>query len=106
MTLDPLVAANNANTPLAAKLLAVPSLRARYFGYVRDIAQNQLDWAKLGPIAQKYHDLIDADVKRDTRKLDSYEGFETSLTDAPRSLKSFADQRRAYLLNHDEVKAP
>jgi hypothetical protein len=101
-----MVAATNANTPLAAKLLAVPALRTRYLGYVRDIAQNQLDWAKLGPIAQRYHDLIDADVKRDTRKLDAYEAFETSLGDAPRSLKTFADQRRAFLLGHPELKAP
>lgn len=102
--LDPLVAANNPNTPLASKLLAVPALRARYLGYVRNIAETWLDWTKLGPIAQGYHDLIDADVQRDTRKLESYDDFAASLTDAPRSLKTFAAQRRAFLLEHPEVK--
>jgi len=116
--LDPLVAANDANKPLISKLLAVPSLRARYLSYVRDIAEKWLDWNKLGPIAQQYHSLISADVKADTRKLDSFEDFEKSLASDSQagefrgpgggsiSLRNFADQRRAYLLNHSEAKPP
>ena len=114
--LDPLLAANDANKPLISKLLAVPSLRARYLGYVRDIADKWLDWKKLGPIAEKYHALIAADIKADTRKLDSTEDFEKSLTEnipgrgfgpgggGTIGLKNFADQRRAYLLNYQEAK--
>lgn len=113
LKLDPLVAVNDTNKVLISKLLAVPSLRQRYLGYVRDIADKWLDWKKLGPIAEKHHALIAADVKRDTRKLSSYEAFEQSLTGnapaepnggergpgrAPLSLKSFADERRAFLL--------
>lgn len=96
---DPLLLASSENAPLAAKLLAVPALRARYLAYVRELATNWLDWSRLGPLAERYHALIDADVKRDTRKLASYEEFAASLTESPRSLKSFADQRRAYLLS-------
>ena len=114
--LDPLIAANDANKPLISKLLAVPTLHARYLGYVRDIADKWLDWKKLGPIAEKYHALIADDIKADTRKLDSTEDFEKSLTqDIPGrgfgpggggtiGLKNFADQRRAYLLNYEEAK--
>jgi spore coat protein CotH len=114
--LDPLVAANDANKPLLSKLLAVPSLRALYLGYVRDIAEKWLDWNKLGPIAHQYHALIAPDVKADTRKLESLEDFERSLTSDTQgggfggpgggriSLKAFADQRRAYLLNYSEPK--
>ena len=114
--LDPLVAANDVRKPLISKLLAVPSLRARYLAYVRDIAEKHLDWNKLGPIAQQYHDLIAEDVKIDTRKLDSTEDFIKSLTEdvsgsgfGPGSggtiaLKNFADQRRAYLLKVTEIK--
>jgi hypothetical protein len=114
--LDPLVAANDANKPLLSKLLAVPSLRARYLGYVRDIAEKWLDWNKLAPIAQQYHSLIAADLKADTRKLESFEDFEKSLASDTQgggfvgpgggriSLKNFADQRRAYLLNYSEAK--
>lgn len=114
--LDPLYIANDENKPLASKLLAVPALRERYLGYVRDIAENWLDWNKLGPIAEKYHNLIADDVKRDTRKLDSTEDFEKSLTEnirgsggpGPREtigIKNFADQRRDYLLNLPAIKA-
>jgi hypothetical protein len=113
--LDPLYIANDPNKALASKLLAVPALRQRYLGYVRDIAQTWLDWNKLGPIAESYHNLIADDVKRETRKLESTEDFEKSLTTDIESrggfgpakkiaLKNFADQRREYLLNHPEIK--
>lgn len=99
---DPLLLASSENAPLAAKLLAVPALRTRYLAYVRELAETHLDWSRLGPLAERYHALIDADVKRDTRKLESYEAFAASLTESPRSLKAFADQRRAYLLGQDK----
>jgi len=113
--LDPLRLANDASKPLASKLMAVPALRERYLGYVRDIAENWLDWNKLGPIAERYHRLIAEDIKKDTRKLDSTENFEKSLTEdisggggfgpsVKISLKNFADQRREYLLNHPAIK--
>ena len=58
--LDPLYAAGDESKPLISKLLAVPSLRARYLACVRDIANQWLDWDKLGPIAQRYQALIAA----------------------------------------------
>jgi hypothetical protein len=112
--LDPLITANDTNKPLLSKLLAVPSLRARYLGYVRDIAEKWLDWNRLGPLAEQYHALIAADVQADTRKLDSTEDFLNSVTNgasksgAPgardMSLKTFAEKRRAFLLNHPAIK--
>lgn len=113
--LDPFVAINDTTKPLLSKLLAVPSLKNRYLGYIRDIADKWLDWNKLGPMAQQYHTLIAADVKADTRKLFSVDAFISGLTDGGTnsssqgsgrsiSLQSFASQRRAYLLGHAEVK--
>jgi len=99
--LDPLIAAQDAAKPLISKLLAVPSLRSRYLAYVRQIAERDLDWAVLGPKAERYHQLIASTVAADTRKLDSTEAFENSLLkDEGRTigLKNFADPRRAYLL--------
>lgn len=118
MTLDPLVAANDASKPLLSKLLAVPALRTRYLGYGREIATKWLDWKTLGPLAQQYHDLIAEEVQLDTRRLSSNEAFLKSLQGdvataaaparfGPRqtvNLKTFADQRRAYLLNYRENK--
>jgi len=108
--LDPFLAAEDANKPLISKLLAVPALRKRYAGYVKDIAEKWLDWSKLGPIAEAHQALIADDVKRDTRKLDSFEAFQNSLAAGGGgsrggiSLKDFADQRRAYLLAHPEIQ--
>ena len=115
--LDPLIGLNDATKPLRSKLLAVTALRARYLSCVREIAEAWLDWNKLGPVVQQYQSLIAAEVKADTRKLDSTEAFFTSATNVAAatpqafrgppqiSLKSFAEQRRAFLLNHPEVKA-
>lgn len=111
--LDPLVAAKDDSKPLISKLLAVPSLRTRYLAYVRQIAEKNLDWSRLGPVVQGYHDLIAADVRADTRKLESTEDFEKSITqDAANGgpmggmmgIRNFADQRRAYLLKVTEKK--
>lgn len=114
--LDPLISLNDANKPLLSKLLAVPSLRQRYLGCVREIAEKWLNWNKLGPIVQQYDSLIAEDVKRDTRKIYSTEAFVESgkATDPAAavsgsgrqesSLKSFIEKRQAYLLNHAEVK--
>lgn len=110
--LDPLQAASDENKPLISKLLAVPALRERYLGHVRSIAGKSLDWQKLGPLAERLHQLIADDVRSDGRKLDSSEAFEKSLTQdvagsgfgpgggGSMGLKNFADQRRAFLLGY------
>jgi spore coat protein CotH len=110
--LDPFIVAKDNAKPLVSKLLAVPALRERYLSYVREIAGKQLDWKKLGPVAERYHALIAPIVREETRALDSTEAFKKSLTEDIEgrgsfgrigiSLKSFADQRREYLLNYKE----
>jgi hypothetical protein len=113
--LDPLVGARDPNKPLLSKLLAVPSLRQKYLRNVRTIAEQWLDWEKLGPIVEQYRSLIEKEVEADTRKLDSFEAFKRSTSADPAaaapaegrqrpSLKEFAEQRRKFLLNHAEVK--
>jgi hypothetical protein len=99
--LDPLVAASDASKPLISKLLAVPALRQRYLGYVREIATVWLDWDKLGPIATGFHELIDAEVKDDTKKLASYDAFVAARDE----LRTFAEGRRKFLLDHAAIKA-
>jgi hypothetical protein len=94
VSLDPLVGLDDETKPLRSKLLQVPELRARYLEYVLDIATNWLDWDTLGPVATAYHDLIAADMERDTRKLFSYEAFTASLAE----LETYVEARQAYLL--------
>ena len=94
--LDPLIGLDDLSKPLRSKLLAVPALRTKYLAYVNDIATKWLDWTTLSPLVSKYQSLIAADVKADTHKLDTFEAFEAGAA----SLKTFADTRRAYLLNY------
>ncbi|MFO1185949.1 MAG: CotH kinase family protein [Bauldia sp.] len=96
--LDPLVGLNDPSKPLRSRLLAVPALRKRYLGHVLEIAGNWLDWQKVGPLLRERYAAIDADMRRDTRKLFTYEAFAAGLESDAFSLKSFMDERRAYLL--------
>jgi hypothetical protein len=113
--LDPLAGADDSAKVLLNRLTAVPNLRARYFGFVRQITEESLDWNKLGPFAQKMQALILDDVKNDAHKLYSTESFEKSLIEdveqpgfrGPHNymaLKNFIEKRRAFLLQHPEVK--
>ncbi|MCS7046404.1 MAG: hypothetical protein NZO58_08620, partial [Gemmataceae bacterium] len=98
-------------------LLQVPNLRTKYLQYVRTIAEKDLDWRRLGPIVAGYRALIEKEIELDTRKLSSLAEFRAAVADsagpdqAPPpfakggvSLKAFADGRRAYLLNHPEIR--
>jgi len=118
LELDPFAGAEDPNKALLNKLLAAPALRARYLGYMRDIAEKWLAWGKLGALAKEYQAVIAADVAADTRKLYSTEAFTSGVTaqteersgfrgpagPAAVSLKKFAEGRRAYLLSHPEVR--
>jgi hypothetical protein len=115
VTLDPLVGLENERTPLRGKLLAVPELRSRYLQYVREIAQNSLDWNRLGPVVAQYRELIRDDVERDTRKLSTHEAFLNATSDVVAesranrdgaSLRAFADRRRDYLLKQTDPEHP
>lgn len=120
LELDPLIGLDDSSKPLRSRLLAVPALRERYLDHVRTIAQDWLDWNKLQPVVRQYVNLIEKEVEADTRKLSSFDAFQQAVSDGPAvaidqrqrggfsrggpSLRSFADQRRAYLLNYPEIK--
>lgn len=116
--LDPLTGLDDAKKPLRSKLLAVPALRERYLEKVRTIAAKDLDWKNLGPVIARYRELAGKEVAADTRKTSTTAEFEKLTSDAPDEteaprgfghggmpLKSFADQRRAYLLSLPETAA-
>ncbi|MEW4562273.1 CotH kinase family protein [Bremerella sp. JC770] len=102
--LDPLVNIDNPRMPLRGRLLAVPELREKYLGYVREIAEKSMAPEAIEPVIEQHAKLIAEVVASDTRKLDSLEAFQqtTSLTpakDQP-SLKKFLTERRDYLLKY------
>lgn len=115
--LDPLVGLDDARKPLRSKILAVPAWREQYLRNLRTIADRSLDWNHLGPFVKQCRALIEKEVEADTRKLDSFADFQRATGDAVPSanperrrgnqtmhLRSFADQRRKFLLDHAEVK--
>ena len=92
--LDPLVGLDDPTKPLRSKLLAVPALRERYMGYVREIATKWLDWDMLSPRVEQYQSLISEFVEADSRKLESFDDFQTG----PELFRDFAVQRGRFLL--------
>ena len=86
----------------------------RYFACLKTIAEESLDWKKLGPVVAQYRALIDKEVEADTRKLESYEAFKRTTDDNATTagvsrgheypLRAFADLRRKYLLEYPEIK--
>lgn len=98
--LEPLAGTFDESKPVVARVLAVPSLRQKYLGFIRDIAEDSLDWKSVGPLVKQYRDLVIDDVKRDTRKLFPTEGFVTGTADESLegNLRRFFDERRAALL--------
>ena len=100
MDLSPLAAQNDISKPIISKVLAVPALRTKYLGYVREIAEKSLDWNVIGTVIKQYRDLIGDDVARDTRKLFSTDDFLRATADDPMygTLRSFFEARRTFLL--------
>jgi spore coat protein CotH len=110
--LDPLHGMDDAKKPLRSRLLAVPALRERYLDHVRQIAEEWLDWNKLGPVVAQYRALVEKEVEADTRKNSTFAAFEALTSDTPptaearpgrpgggMNLREFAEKRRAYLLS-------
>ncbi len=109
-TIDPFASMDDPNKALRQKLLVVPEFRKKYLEYVREIAENSLDWEKVSPKIESFRSLISDDVKHDTHKLYATEQFDSALgnmDDEPsaETLKGFFLRRREYLLNHPEIQA-
>ena len=115
VALDPLAGADDPNKAILNRLLAVPTLKARYLDHVRTIAQDWLDWNKLKPVVDQYRSLMEKELEADTRKLYSVTAFRNGIDGVAEagpgdrqggemSLRVFADQRRDYLLNYPAIK--
>ena len=111
--LEPFYNADNEDRPLMHKLFQVPQIKARYRHHLKTIAEEWIDWGKIGPLVAGYSELISDEIEKDVRKHSSFEAFkkgqvETS-SDGRRTklgLKPFTIGRREFLLNHPDVKLP
>lgn len=106
--LDPLVGLTDDRFPLRSKLLANETLRTRYLQHIRTIAEDLLAWEHMGPRVNAARNLIDAEVRADTRKLMTYQAFQTATSNkrvaSAGSLQEFCEKRAAYLLNLKSIQ--
>lgn len=110
VALDPLAGSRDQDKALLYRLLLVPEYKQKYLGYVHDVAERWLNWEQFGAVAQRYQAVIADDVRQDVRKLYSTQAFSSGLlsdvqevytgpvTAPGMSLKTFVEQRRAFLL--------
>ena len=110
-TLEPLVAIDNERMPLRSKLLQVPHYREKYLQYVKELAANHITVENLGPVIDHYRELVKEEVAMDTRKRTTLDAFMTA-TNPPgeggnviASLFGFIEQRREFLLKHEDISA-
>ena len=101
-----MISADNTRMPLRSRLLAIPTLRAKYLQYVREIAEESLDWQQIAPVVAQHAQLIEKEVALDTRKLESVEAFRQSTDmsasgENQASLRSFFELRRKFLMEYE-----
>jgi len=91
---------------------ALPMIKSRYWmaryrGQVRRMLENDVSWARIGPLVDRYRALIDDEVQNDPKKLYTYQQFVDNLTKDVRlpmmvltipGLRSSIETRTAYLL--------
>ncbi len=87
---------------MIARILGVETWRTEYLETLRRIAEVDLDWSNLEPRVDAYRALIERDVIRDPFHGDRT-GFRRALYGDEESLKSFAAERRRFLLQHPEL---
>ena len=102
--LDPMVGMGNDRFPLRSKLLANENLKQRYLQHVRTIATDYLNWDYLGPKVAAARKLIAKEVKADTRRLMTYEAFETATDAKQGSIRNFCAERAEYLLKYPAIR--
>jgi len=83
----------------------------RFLGYTRNLFEEVYDWQKLSPWIMRSVQLIDAEVKADTKSLWTYEEFRKNLTDPVQAgltqiagLKQYVEQRRANFLGRADFQ--
>lgn len=91
----------NDNYPLMNKLLAVPTLRQRYLAHLRTLIVQIYDENSSSQILNNFKELIDPIVQSDPIKEVNYSEFTAGVED----LKDFIRDRKAYLLQNEEVSA-
>jgi hypothetical protein len=114
--LDPYYFANRTGRPLLNKVLQVPALKERYLAFYRRCLAEIYRWDVLGAKITQYQKLVEAELKKDGKKLYSMAQFKDNVTKdvlirysgfrfawIP-GLKPMIQTRRTFLLAHPDLK--
>ena len=107
---------NNAARPLVYRTWKHKPFREEFWAHLKTMAEDHFDWDYLGPLAWKWHAMIDAAVAADSLKIYTYQNFKdgitkdvytggTCITFFP-GLKSWTEERQGYVLNLNNVTVP
>ena len=110
----PFMNEGSAGFPLMNRLLADPDLRQDYIAHIRTLVDEQFNTDAIGARITQYHQIIEAEVQADPKRLYSYNKYIQNLTDTVSSewwmpaagLMEMATGRSDYLLNHPEINFP
>lgn len=101
LTWDIFKSEDNVNFPLMNRLFAIPELRQRYLAHVRTILDEEMDITEIDNLIDTYQALIDSSMQSDTKKLMSYNEFNTGVSD----LKAAFATRKSFIETNSEVSA-
>lgn len=87
------------NYPLMNILYAVPEWRQRYLAHVRTIVDELFDETFANALVEKYDILIKEAVEADTKNMNSYADYTSSVAE----LKEYFTERKAIILANTEV---
>ena len=99
---EPLTGIDDPARPVIRRLLANPEWRATYLGHVKFLAEHWLDWKNLGTLVDRYAGVIEGAVAADVQG-PGLDAWRASLAGETNSLKSFAAERRKFLLEHASI---
>jgi len=110
----PFMNEGSAGFPLMNRLLADPDLRQDYIAHIRTLVDEQFNTDAISARIMQHHQLIDAEVQADPKRLYSYNKYINNLTDTvspewwmpAAGLMEMATGRSSYLLNHAEIDFP
>jgi spore coat protein CotH len=90
---------NDSGVPIMYRLMQIPEYRQRYLAHVRSILKNYLNEEYLFNKIDAHKELIEYEVKQDSKKLYSNQQFDSGIEE----LKSFIQDRIENILNNAEV---
>jgi hypothetical protein len=95
----PFYHADNVNYPLLNRMMQVPAWRQRYLAHMRVLLADLINADEINGLITSFGDFIDAEVQADTKKLYTYNAFNSEQT----TLMNYLNTRRIAIGNNAEV---